>query len=53
MTILGVTQIVFLILKAAGLVEWSWFVVFSPLAVIILLAFFWHLILDNGGKGNP
>ena len=26
----GVTQIVFIILKLAGLVSWSWWAVFSP-----------------------
>lgn len=34
---LGVVQIVFIILKLVGVIEWSWWLVFMPLWISIVL----------------
>lgn len=34
---LGVVQIVFIILKLVGVIEWSWWLVFIPLYISIVL----------------
>ena len=36
---LGVVQIVFIILKLVGVIEWSWWLVFIPLYVMIGFGF--------------
>ncbi len=36
-SIFGVLQIVFLVLKLTHLIEWSWFWVLSPLWIYVLL----------------
>lgn len=36
---LGVVQIVFIILKLVGVIEWSWWLVFIPLYIMIGFGF--------------
>jgi hypothetical protein len=43
---LGVLQIIFLVLKVAGLVDWSWWIVLSPLFIWIVLATFIIIIVS-------
>ena len=38
LSIFDVVQIVFLILKLSGIVDWSWLVVLSPFLISIILA---------------
>lgn len=42
MNIFNVTQIIFIILKCAGLVNWEWLFVFTPLWIYLGM----NLILD-------
>lgn len=38
MSITGVTQVVFLILKLTGNIDWSWLWVLSPVWIFVVLA---------------
>lgn len=42
MNIFNLTQIIFIILKCAGLINWEWVLVFSPALIYIVM----NLILD-------
>lgn len=43
MTLAGVVLVVFLILKLAGLVTWSWWVILAPIYVPIVLRLLYHI----------
>ena len=44
-SLLGVVQIVFIILKLAGLISWSWWIVLVPLWVSLFLLLIAVLVL--------
>lgn len=50
LSIAGVTQIVFLILKLTGLINWKWIWVFSPLWIDFCLIFLVAIILAIEGE---
>ena len=53
MSLLGVLQVVFIVLKLVGVITWSWWLVFIPLflyialnALLVLLLFILELIYE-------
>lgn len=45
MAVFNVTQIILIILKLAGLVNWEWLFVFTPLLTYIVM--YWILIIHD------
>ena len=45
MTLAGVVFVVFLILKLAGLVTWSWWVILAPVYLPIVISVIYHIHL--------
>ena len=45
-SIVGVVQIVFIVLKLCNLIDWSWFWVLSPIMFSIILAILLIIILS-------
>lgn len=47
MGFLELLTIVFVVLKAVGVVDWSWWVVFSPVALAAVLYISWFLVATS------
>jgi hypothetical protein len=43
----GILTIVFVIFKVTGYIDWSWWIVFSPLIIVFAIALFVVLVLEN------
>lgn len=53
MGLLGVLQVVFIILKLVGVINWNWLIVLIPLwiyLVLILIGSIWILIVMISGR---
>lgn len=48
MTFLGLLGLIFIVLKLVGVIAWSWWIVLSPLIVIVLLYLFLAFLIAIG-----
>lgn len=43
--LIGLLTIIFVIAKLAGIITWSWWVVFSPVGVGLIIATVWIIVI--------
>jgi hypothetical protein len=54
MDLWGVLATIFVVLKLVGVIDWSWWVVLSPLLgwVVVFVLFLWDLVQIGRGRGR-
>lgn len=52
MTFLGLLGLIFIVLKLVGVIAWSWWIVLSPLIVIVLFYLLLVFLIAIGTKKN-